>query len=295
MEHLWSIAGDTDGFVNHESGPRQWGSDPTPRQYCDDKTELEWSFDPNMTDTQKQQAYTYEESNTTAPRVTAFWTQRWPCITDITFRTLPDELLNAGVTWRKYQGDNQWVNPFRQVQHDWRSQQIRSRIVAPEQFLADAKAGTLPAVSWLTPPLPRSDHPPGSICGGENWTVEYLNALMQSPDWSTTAVVLTWDDFGGFFDHVAPPHPDLYGLGPRVPTIVISPWARVVVNHQQMSFDSVLNFIETVFNVPPLPLQRPADDPNDPAAANDMLSAFNFNKKPTSPLILKERDCSKVH
>ena len=161
----------------------------------------------------------------------------------------------------------------------------------PEQFLADAKAGALPAVSWLTPPLPRSDHPPGSICAGENWTVEYLNALMQSPDWSTTAVVLTWDDFGGFFDHVAPPHPDLYGLGPRVPTIIISPWARVTVNHEQLSFDSVLNFIETIFNLQPLPLQR-TQSGNDTAAGNDMLSAFNFDKTtPTPRLVLHPRTC----
>ena len=79
---------------------------------------------------------------------------------------------------------------------------------------------------------------------------------MRSPEWKSTVVVLTWDDFGGFFDHVPPPHPDLYGLGPRVPAIIVSPWARVAVNHEQLSFDSVLNFIETIFNVPRLPLQR---------------------------------------
>jgi phospholipase C len=127
---------------------------------------------------------------------------------------------------------------------------------------------------------------------GENWTVRMLNAVMAGPDWRHTAVVLTWDDFGGFYDHVPPPHPDIYGLGPRVPAIIISPWARVTVNHQLMSFDSMLNLVETLFSLPPLPQQR-TDSPKriDVAAANNMLSAFNFEKEHTPPLILKQRAC----
>ena len=99
-------------------------------------------------------------------------------------------------------------------------------VVSPQDYLHDLRAGTLPSVSWLTPPFALSDHPPTSICQGENWTVQYLNALMQSKYWKSTAIVLTWDDFGGFYDHVPPPHVDLYGDGPRVPAIVISPYAR---------------------------------------------------------------------
>jgi phospholipase C len=293
VEHLWSIAGDSDNFVNHEAGPDQFGKDGKPRQYCDDSSELAYAFKSNLTQQQQQQAYKAEQSRDTADQVPAFWTQRWPCITNSNFKTLPDELLAANVSWRRYEGINQWVQPLRQVQHDWTDPRIRRRIRSPDAFLNNARRGKLPAVSWLTPPLHTSDHPPGSICEGENWTVQMLNALMQSPDWSSTAVVLTWDDFGGFFDHVPPPHPDLYGLGPRVPAIIISPWVTNKINHQQLSFDSVLNLIETVFNVPRLPMQRPAT-PDDPAAGNDMLSAFDFTKKPTPKLILQPRDCSKV-
>jgi phospholipase C len=111
-----------------------------------------------------------------------------------------------------------------------------------------------------------------------------LNQIMSSPYWSSTAVVLTWDDFGGFYDHVPPPHLDLYGLGPRVPTLIISPWAkRGSIDHQTMEFASVLRFIETVFNLPPLTSRD--------AQTNDMLSAFDFSQHPQAPLILKQRTC----
>jgi len=293
IEHLWSVAGDADGFVNHE-GPGQFGKNGIPRQYCDDTTERVQRFNPNMTLLQKTKAMQDEEAYGTAGLVAHFWVSAWPCITGTSFRTLPDELLSHGVTWRKYQGGNSWVQPLRQIQHDWRRQVIRSRIQSSDRFRVDAVAGKLPAMSWLTPPLYRSDHPPGSICLGEDWTVRMLNTLMKSPDWGSTAVILTWDDFGGFFDHVAPPHPDLNGLGPRVPAIIISPWARVTVNHQQMSFDSVLNLVETLFNLPRLGQQR-LPIGGDMAAGNTMLGAFDFTQKPRPRLLLRQRNCNGVH
>ena len=97
-----------------------------------------------------------------------------------------------------------------------------------------------------------------------------IDALMQSAYWSSTAIVLTWDDFGGFYDHVAPPHPDIFGLGPRVPAIVISPWAKPGIDSDTMSFDSVLKLIETVFGLQTLTARD--------AAANDMLGAFDFTQ-----------------
>ncbi len=122
------------------------------------------------------------------------------------------------------------------------------------------------------------------MCEGENWTVEILNALQQSPYWDETAVVLTWDDFGGFYDHVAPPHVDLYGLGPRVPTIVISPWARPgYVDSRTYEFSSVLKFIETVFDLPALTERD--------RRSSDMLDAFDFLQRPLDPLILEPREC----
>jgi len=108
--------------------------------------------------------------------------------------------------------------------------------------------------------------------------------LMQSRYWKSTAVVLTWDDFGGFYDHVAPPHVDLYGDGPRVPAIVISPYSRPgFVDDTTLEFASVLRFIETIFDVPPLTSRD--------ANADDMLEAFDFSQPPIQPLILKQRSC----
>src|SRR5213076_259789 len=113
------------------------------------------------------------------------------------------------------------------------------------------------------------------------------NALMRSPEWSSTAVVVTWDDFGGFYDHVAPPHPDPYGLGPRVPAIVISPWARRGIDHEAMSFDSMLRLAEDLFDLRVLPTQRRGG-----AAANDMLHAFQFDQPPLPRVILRPRECT---
>jgi hypothetical protein len=128
---------------------------------------------------------------------------------------------------------------------------------------------------------------------------------MRSPAWKSTVVILTWDDSGGLYDHVPPPHPDICGLGPRVPAIIISPWSRVTVNHEPMSFDSVLNFLEHWAGVPRLPQQRvPASatahtDPsaNDLLGSNGLRPAFDFSRTASQllkPLVLARRDCSKL-
>jgi phospholipase C len=157
-------------------------------------------------------------------------------------------------------------------------------IMAPAQFIADAKGGHLPAVSWLLPPGEYSEHPPGSMCEGENWTVSVLNAVMQGPDWDSTAVFVTWDDFGGFYDHVAPPQVDQFGLGPRVPLLIISPYAKAGhVSHTVYDHSSVLKFIETRYNVQPLTSRD--------AAASNMLDSFDFSGSPRPPLLLQPRTC----
>src|SRR4029453_6476547 len=142
-----------------------------------------------------------------------YWKIAWPCVKgDPRFETLPEKLTAAGVSWLEYRGVNNYVDPLRQVWRARHDPEIWGRRTTPERYLADVSRGFLPAVSWLTPPLGVSDHPPGSLCGGENWTVTMLNALMRRPKlWRTTAVILTWDDFGGYYDHVEPPHSDIYG------------------------------------------------------------------------------------
>lgn len=131
-----------------------------------------------------------------------------------------------------------------------------------------------------------SDHPRSTlgVCAGENWTVQYINAVMQGPDWPTTAIVLTWDDFGGFFDHVAPPAVDEYGYGPRVPLLVISPYAKQgAVSHTVYEFGSVLQLIETRFNLAPLTMRD--------TIANSMLDMFDFGQTPAPPLVRPLRSC----
>ena len=277
IEHLWTFASQSDRFVDHER-PGQLGFGR--REWCDDPLETAFSF-PVMSRQEQERIYRVEEEGAGGvPELRSAFVQRWPCINT---KVLPDELQQAGVSWKEYRGNNPWVQPLRMVRHVRFSSMYRN-VVSDERFVQDLHAGKLPAVSWLTPSFPLSDHPPASICEGENWFVRTMNQLMASPEWSSTAVILTWDDFGGYYDHVAPPHLDLYGLGPRVPMILISPWAkRGFVDHRTMEFASVLRFIETIFDLPPLTSRD--------ANTDDMLSAFDFTDPPAPPLLLPERTC----
>ena len=129
-----------------------------------------------------------------------------------------------------------------------------------------------------------SEHPPASVCQGENWTVQQLNAVMQGTEWRSTAVFLTWDDFGGFYDHQPPPTVDNFGLGPRVPMLIISPWVRPgYIDHTTLEFSSVLKFVENRFRLAPLTARD--------ALASDLTEAFDFDQKPLAPLLLNPRDC----
>ncbi len=277
IEHLWTFASQSDRFVDHVR-PGQIGSGR--REYCDDPEETAYSF-PHMARPEQERIYRLEEEGPNGTQaIRGSFVSRWPCF-DV--KVLPDLLDRAGRSWKEYRGENQWVQPLRLVRHVRFSSMYRN-VVPDSQFVDDLHAGTLPSVSWLTPGFPLSDHPPKSICDGENWSVSVLNQIMSSKYWSSTAVILTWDDFGGFYDHVPPPHLDLYGLGPRVPALIISPWAkRGVVDHQSMEFASVLRFIETIFDLPPLTSRD--------ANTNDMLSAFDFTQRPQPGLILHERTC----
>src|SRR6202008_2924736 len=115
-------------------------------------------------------------------------------------------------------------------------------------YFSAARAGTLPAVSWITPSQPDSEHPPGSVHQGQAYVTALINAAMESPDWKSTAIFLSWDDWGGFYDSVMPPQVDRNGYGLRVPGLVISPYARRgYIDHQVLSFDAYDKFIEDVF------------------------------------------------
>ncbi|HMH11232.1 MAG TPA: alkaline phosphatase family protein, partial [Candidatus Nitrosopolaris rasttigaisensis] len=121
------------------------------------------------------------------------------------------------------------------------------------QIFTDLKNGIFPQVSWVMPSFPISEHPPANITSGMNWVKHVINAIMNSPYWNSTAIILTWDDYGGFYDHVAPPQIDKYGLGFRMPTIIISPYSKPgYIDHTQYQFESMLKFIEWRFSLQPL-------------------------------------------
>jgi phospholipase C len=145
-------------------------------------------------------------------------------------------------------------------------------------------AGKLRAVSWVLPPLGLGEHPPESVCQGENWTTQVINAIMQSPYWSSTAVFLMWDDYGGYYDHVPPPQVDRFGPGPRVPLLIISPYAkRGYVSHTVYEQSSMLKFVERRYQLGSLTARD--------AAASDMLDGFDFSQSPQDPMILSPRVC----
>ncbi len=161
-------------------------------------------------------------------------------------------------------------------------------------YFAAAKAGTLPAVSWVTPSGPDSDHPPASVHRGQAYVTAVVNAAMKSPDWKSTAIFLAWDDWGGFYDHVVPPAVDQAGYGLRVPAITISPYARKGhIDHQVLSSDAYLKFIEDDFlggdrlnpKTDGRPDRRPDVREDEPILGN-LVQDFNFSQLPRAPVLL---------
>ena len=161
-------------------------------------------------------------------------------------------------------------------------------------FFMAARNGTLPSVSWLIPDLEDSEHPPWLVSTGQSYVTRLINAVMRSPDWNSSAIFLTWDDWGGFYDNVRPPKVDRLGYGLRVPGIVISPYAKAgYIDHQTLSFDAYLKFIEDDFlggqRLNPKTDGRPDGRPdvreNSPILGN-LAKDFNFSQKPRPPLIL---------
>lgn len=209
----------------------------------------------------------------------------YPCFD---FDTLADRLEAQGMSWKYYapgQGQSGYIwSALDAIAHIRLTSLWDQHVVPTSQFVSDARNGDLPAMSWVVVGSGRSEHPPASMCMGENWTVEQLNAVMQGPEWNSTVVFLTWDDFGGFYDHVAPPVVDNFGFGPRVPLLVISPWAKQgYVTHTTLEFSSILKFVEQRFGLDPLTARD--------IQSNDLFDSFDFTQDPQPPLILDTRAC----
>ena len=210
----------------------------------------------------------------------------YPCLD---FETMGDELTAAHVSWKMYaptEGSAGYIwSVYDAIRHIRAEPAWKRHIVPVDQFAADAANGRLPAVSWISTPSSVSEHPPSSTCVGENWTVGLLEALASGRDWPSSATFITWDDFGGFYDHVPPQQIDQYGLGFRVPLLVISPYARSgYIDHAQSEFSSVLKFIESDFGV--------ANLTDRDLNTTDFSQVFDFTQQPRSAPQLTQRQCT---
>ena len=169
-----------------------------------------------------------------------------------------------------------------------------ANITGVGEYYAAARKGTLPAVSWINPSNPNSEHPTASIAAGQKWVTSLVNAAMQGPEWNSTAIFLTWDDWGGFYDHVKPPTVDVNGYGLRVPGIVISPYAqRGFVDHATYSHDAYVKFIEDDFlggtRLDPRTDGRPDRRPGVRETAQqlgNLVNDFDFSTPPGPTLVL---------
>ncbi len=199
-----------------------------------------------------------------------------PCFTQ--FETIAEVLDAKHVTWKYYaptvqdEGGQIWseFGAIKKVRYgpDW------AKVVTPQTtVLTDVAAGKLPAVSWVIPDLIDSDHPSGFSNKGPSWVSTVVNAIGESKYWNSTAIIVVWDDWGGWYDHVPPPQLDYAGLGIRVPALLISPYAQPhKVVHTQFQFGSILHFVEDVFSLDSLGGRD--------ATATSLTGAFDFTQTP---------------
>ena len=258
--HLYLIAGQAHATVNVPNG-RPWGCDAAPRTRV-------------LTINQKRERDSLV----------------FPCF-DIP--TLADQLDGAGLSWAYYapriNTAREWAQARREHRHPefgqlWSSYDAipgkrygpdwNINVISPSsRIITDIRSGELANVSWVVPDWKNSDHSLSMSDTGPSWVAAIVNAIGRSKYWSDTAILITWDDSGGWYDHVPPPQVDYDGLGVRVPLLVISAWAKTsYVSHMQFEFGSMLRFTETVFSLNPM---APSD-----TRANDLGDCFEFGALP---------------
>jgi phospholipase C len=215
---------------------------------------------------------------------------RYPCFEH---PTLSDLVINGGLTWRYYAPSTGsiWTAPnaidhICQVQNisgtlTCAGSQFTANVIIPQtKVLSDIANGELAAVTWVIPDGKYSDHPSGNDGSGPSWVAAVVNAIGSSSYWANTAIIITWDDWGGWYDHVKPKVIDDgkswgsgYVYGFRVPLIVVSPYAKAsYISHRAHDFGSILKYIETTFNLPSL---NYADGP-----ADDLADCFDLTQSP---------------
>ncbi len=204
----------------------------------------------------------------------------FPCFDQ--FNTMAQVLDKAGVSWKYYAtalvGAGMW-EPFEAIRYVRYGADWNKNIIAPEtKILTDPGAGALASVTWVSPSKADSDHPSARSDRGPSWVASVVNAIGKSKYWNSTAIIVTWDDWGGWYDNAPPPQLDFRGLGIRVPCLIISPYARKgYVSHTQYEYASTLKFIERAFNLPHVgaTLAGYTD-----ARANALDDSFDFTQKP---------------
>ena len=193
--------------------------------------------------------------------------------------TLGDELDAAHISWAYYTaalktGDGIW-SAYQAIRHIRYGSDWSTNVISPQTKFFDAiNNETLPAVSWVTPTCANSDHAGCASNSGPDWVASLVNAVGQSKYWSTSAIFVFCDDYGGWYDHVAPKMIDYDGLGFRVPLLIISPYAKKnYVSHVQYEHGSILRFVEDQFGLGRLAA-------SDKRAISPASDCFNFSKPP---------------
>ena len=206
--------------------------------------------------------------------------------TCFTLKTMGDILDEAGISWRDYSpqpGTDGYIWNFISYFDQLWNGADRHDSVANSQFQTDIANCQLPQVAWITPPNGVSEHPPNSVTRGMNWTAQQISAVMNSTCgyWQNAAIILTWDDWGGFYDHVPPPQWDFFGYGIRVPLLMISPYSKPgYISHTLYSFDSINAFIEHTF-------QTGCLISDCLTMTNDLSDMLNLSQTPLSRIQLK--------
>jgi len=204
----------------------------------------------------------------------------FPCFDQ--WNTIVNNLDSAGISWKYYARsvlDAGFWEPFEAMKYVRYGRDWRKHIIAPQtQVLNDAANGNLASVSWVSPSRNDSDHPVYHSDTGPSWVASVVNAIGGSRYWNSSAIIVIWDDWGGWYDNAPPPQLDFRGLGMRVPCLIISPYAKQNhVTHTQLEFASILKFIEEVYNLGSI---GPGSQGYSDRRANDLRYAFDFSQKP---------------
>ncbi|AUW92753.1 hypothetical protein BXT84_01280 [Sulfobacillus thermotolerans] len=207
------------------------------------------------------------------------WISDSPPNFTFSFPTIYQDLASHGKSWGIFQGDyvsrndaqnglgfvrhwnTLWYTPIYQNAAEW-----NAHVHNLNTFMNDVVSNHLPSFSFVVPTWLYSEHPPTEISLGDAWVGQLVTALMQSPEWKSTAIFITYDEGGGYYDHVSPPQNYRYGYGTRTPMVIISPWVKPGLDGALTSNVSILAFMEHLWQLPPLTARD--------AQANDLFSVF---------------------